>query len=186
MIARRPRFADAWEALHIVAGKMATLHAGKPVETSWRAIVADWAWVLTHEGAPASLEHAEARIAASRASEEHAHRELLSRGIQEAWKLQSWQRLMLDDVALAFLEKYELLAAIAWHEARRGPDGRTMIALVTDINIAMGARPRGLGIPADPAPAVRPIKPPATPAELPTPAAPRPALVPEPQQARLI
>ena len=188
-----PRFADAWDALASVAGKMAEVRAGKPDAEIWRIIAADWQWVITHEGSPGFGRNSDARIAAARAAAERAREPLANHGIGDPAMLHYADRLMLTNEALSRLEKYELLAAIAWHEARIGPSGLPMIAVVTQINIEHGRKPRAAGaeiIPIEKAAAADPK--PAAPAKteraekIPPPTHIAPARHPAPQQARLI
>lgn len=190
MAEHKPRFSAEWEALAIVAGKLAEARADRPDAAIWKIIAADWQWVLTHQGEPAFGQNQAARIACTAAAAERARKQLPEVGIGDPSMLHYSDRIALPDRTLAFLEKYELLAAIAWHEARITPSGRPMIALVTEINIQWGRGPRGTGAiltdlddkaaetlptPAAPAPAV----------QTPLPSR-RPPAAPQPQQARLI
>ena len=187
-----PRFAHAWDALASVAAKMAEVRAAKPDAEIWRLIAADWHWVITHEGAPGFGHNSEARISAARAAAERAREPLAKHGIGDPAMLHYADRLMLTNEALSRLEKYELLAAIAWHEARIGPSGLPMIAVVTQINIEHGRKPRAveseIAATDKRAAAAEPTPPPKSERaeKIPPPTHIAPARHPEPQQARLI
>jgi len=186
VIAAAPRFAHQWEALAVIAARMADARAGKADAPIWVTIAADWQWVITHEGTPRFGHDVEPRKAVTARATERALAPLRDLGIGDPAMLHQSDRLGLPESTLLLLEKYELLEAIAWHEARITASGRPMIAIVTEVNIAMGRPPRARQ--ADlAAPASHPELPvPPAPPTLPTPKPPRPTPASEPQQARLL
>jgi hypothetical protein len=138
MISDRPRWADHWPQLARVAARAAQAREGREDYSAWRAIAADWQFVISHRRPDAPAIPAEARIAAIASAVTRARAALAKAGVDYG-SLQTTGRDALEGAIGLMVIKVEALDTLLWHE-RQIRFGRPMVLFLSHINIMLGAR----------------------------------------------